>query len=90
VRAFFVATALVQLTGPAGHPLYLNPGEVSSLRSPGDVSGGHLAPGVECVVIMTNGKANAVRQTCDQVREAITPPPRTGPCTLVCGDATRK
>jgi hypothetical protein len=92
VHAFVVATALVQLTGPAGHPLYLNPGEISSLRSPTDVSGGHLAPGVECVVIMTNGKANAVRQTCNQVEQLIAPsPPRSnGPCTLVCGDASRK
>jgi len=83
--------ALILLTGPTGEPIYLNPGEVSSLRSPGDVSGGHLAPGTACVVVMTNGKANAVRQTCGQVRELITPsPPQNGACVLVCGDATRK
>ena len=51
MHAFVVATALVQFTGPTGEPIYLNPGEVSSLRSPGDVSGGHLAPGVELSLI---------------------------------------
>jgi hypothetical protein len=64
-----VALLLVNLTGPTGHHVYVNPDEVSSIR---DVAhGAHWGPGTRCVLIMTSGKFLAVHETCEQVRRAL-------------------
>jgi hypothetical protein len=85
-----VALFLVQLTTPNGkRHLHINPNEVSTVREPHDGALGHYGKGTNCVLVMANGRFNAVRETCDEVREMIGPghplPSLHGPCTLVCG-----
>lgn len=78
--------ALIALTGPGGHHIYLNPHEVSSLRDDHDPE--HVAKGIKCLVIMTNGKANGVREDCATVQRTVDTGHRSNvgqpPCTLVC------
>ena len=76
--------ALIQLTTPTGHPLDINPAEISSTREPIDVSG-HWARGVRCVVFMTNGRFNAVAESCAAVRLKLNPETGQAPCVWVCG-----
>jgi hypothetical protein len=57
---------LIQVHGPNNQYLELNVDEISSIRTPrpGD---GHFMRGVQCLIIMTNGKFNAVMDPCSKV-----------------------
>jgi hypothetical protein len=61
---------LIELHTPNGHPVEINAREISSLRQPLDVSG-HWTKGTGCILVMTNGKFNAVHEDCDQVRKKL-------------------
>jgi hypothetical protein len=77
---------LIQLTTPTGHSFDLNTSEISSLRDPLDVVG-HWAPNTHCILVMTNGRSNGVKEDCSAVRDLLKQDPRYGqtPCVLVCG-----
>jgi len=62
--AILAAVVLVELHGPNGQPLDINPAEVSSLRPPADALG-RWAKGTRCVVVMSNGRFNAVAEDCE-------------------------
>jgi hypothetical protein len=64
------AGLFIQLTTPNGHRLDMNPRGISSLRDPIDISS-HWAKGTHCIVVMTNGRFNAVGDTCAKVRREI-------------------
>jgi hypothetical protein len=78
--------ALIQLTTPTGNSYDLNAAEISSLRDPIDLAG-HWAPHTNCILVMTNGRTNGVKENCAEVREKLREDPRYGqkPCVLVCG-----
>jgi hypothetical protein len=78
----------VQLLEPGGGILYVNPDEVSSLRSPRDLNG-HWVAGTKCVLVMTNGKFNALGEDCGTAHRKLAPITRFGPCVEVCGDSRR-
>jgi hypothetical protein len=78
-----VALTLLQFTGPTGVRIDLNGEAMTSIRDPHSMSGGHWVKGTNCVIVMSNGRFIAVKETCDEVRQAIGA--RTGPCRLVCG-----
>jgi hypothetical protein len=61
--------ALVELHGPTGQAIYLNPHEVTSLREP--QTQGHLAPGTRCLIYMSNRNFIAVREACGEVRQRM-------------------
>jgi hypothetical protein len=62
-----VAVVLIELTLPTGkHHIEINPAEISSVRQPADVNG-HWAKGTNCIIVMTNGRFNAVIETCETV-----------------------
>ena len=77
-RAIIYVVVLVQLTGLNGMPLLLNPAEVSTLRAAGDE--GHVERGARCVVVMTNGRQNAIKEDCPTAERIID----GTPCTTVC------
>jgi len=60
------AIALIELHGPSGQVVGINPAEISSVRSPIEDSG-RWAEGAHCVIVMTNGRVNAVAEDCDTV-----------------------
>jgi len=62
-----LALSLILVHGPHGQNIEINANEISSIRMPRDVSQGHFAKGTQCVVIMTNGKFIATRETCDEI-----------------------
>jgi len=66
-----LALTFVELHGPSGQVLELNPSEVSSIRAPIDVGSGHWAKGTKCIVVMTNGRLNAVVEDCATVIQKL-------------------
>lgn len=64
-------TALIELDGPGGQKIFVNPREVTTLREPRGMSQQHFAPGTRCVVFMTNGNILAVSETCETIRDRI-------------------
>jgi hypothetical protein len=65
----FLALVFVELHGPTGQVLEINPAEVSSLRQPLDAALGHRhwTAGTKCIVVMTNGGVVAVAEDCPTV-----------------------
>ena len=66
-----VAIVLIELHGPDGHRVEVNPAEVSSLREDRPSDAGLLAEGVNCVLGMTNGKFIAVVEDCAVVKRKL-------------------
>lgn len=67
---------LIELHGADGQKFYLNPAEITTIREPSKADlVHHFAAGAHCVIVTTNGKFVAVRETCDAVRETVSPPP---------------
>jgi hypothetical protein len=64
-----VALALILLHGPGGQQIHVNPNKVSTLRDPRGEA--HFAPHTHCLVITSNGKFIAVRETCGAVRHLV-------------------
>jgi len=64
------AVALVELHGPTGQVIAINPEQVSSLRAPLDVKG-HWGQRTRCVVVMSNGRFNAVTEDCVTVERML-------------------
>ena len=65
------ALLLIKLTTPGGHELDVNPGEVSSLRAPIDTTPGLWAKGTNCILVMSNGRFNAVAEDCPTVQQKL-------------------
>ena len=59
----------VELHGPAGQVLFVNPAEVTSLRAP--LANGHLAAGTKCLLVMANRNFIGVREPCDETRRIL-------------------
>ena len=60
---------LLQLTGPGGQMIEVNPSEVVSLREVRVMD--HFAPGIKCVINTVDGKFVTVQETCEHVSEMI-------------------
>ena len=71
--AALVAVQFLDLTGPAGQHVEINPEQIVSLREPRE----DLAPGLKwpdkakCIVTMTDGKFVAVTEPCSFIKEMI-------------------
>ena len=68
---FFLVVVFLELHGPNGQVIDVNPNEVSSLRVPQAGSSEHFAKGVQCIIKMTNSNINAVVETCQAVLQMI-------------------
>lgn len=67
--------ALLELHGPDGQVVYVNPLEISSLRAPTAVDLHRYFPrGTHCVVSTTNGKFVASVETCAAIRDKLERP----------------
>jgi hypothetical protein len=62
---------LIQLHGPNGQAIDINPHAVSSLRDSSVVSEGHLAKGTKCLLFMSNGKTIGVSESCEEVKPMV-------------------
>jgi hypothetical protein len=65
------ALVFVELHGPSGHPIEVNPAEVSSLREPMDIPSGHWTKGTRCIVVMTNRMFYGVAEDCTTVERML-------------------
>ena len=61
-----LALQLILLTGPDNQRIEVNPNAVTNFRSPR--GNDHFAPGVHCLVFLSDGKPLTVIETCDQVK----------------------
>ena len=59
---------LILLHGPNGQEIDVNPHEISSIREPSEGSESHFPKEIQCLIFMTNGKINAVREDCKTVK----------------------
>lgn len=64
-----LALMLVQLTGPDGQRVDVNPAEVVSVRAPFIES--HHAEGANCLLNMADGRTLTVKEECDMVRARL-------------------
>jgi nitrous oxidase accessory protein NosD len=64
-----LALALIQLLGPDGQIIEINPESVVTVRTPRGTD--HFAKDIHCIVFTADGKNIAVVQTCDQVKELL-------------------
>src|SRR5215472_4443469 len=71
------AVELIELHGPQGQRLYVNPAEVTSVRepAPANVDRRPFAPGTKCIVFLADGSFLGVRDACDEVRARLTGSP---------------
>ena len=68
IAAIFIAgVMLVELHGPDGARILLNPDAITSMRAPS----GTAAPGMKCALSLANGGVLGVRETCEDVRNII-------------------
>lgn len=63
-----IALHLIQLTGPDGHPVVVNPDRVVSLRA---APYGVHHRSVRCVIHTDDGKFIAVAETCSRAYELL-------------------
>jgi len=63
--------ALVELHGPSGQAVWINPHEVTSVRTPLRANDRYIPGGTRCMVTMANGNLIAVRDSCDAVRQLL-------------------
>ena len=73
VLAGLFAVFLVPLHGLEGQTIWVSPRKVVSVRTPRDMAENHYAPGVQCVLEMTNGTRVVVVDPCKDVLEALEP-----------------
>ena len=70
LAAAMVAFKLIQLHGPSGQLIDINPDQVVTLREP-RADEGHFPRGIRCIVNMTDGKLNVVQEDCLTIRSMI-------------------
>jgi hypothetical protein len=86
-----LALLLIQFTGPTGARIDVNADHVNSIRDPQAMPKGHWTKNVHCIITMDNNKLIAIMESCDEARQALKAKGGSGPpCTLVCGDASRR
>jgi hypothetical protein len=76
ISPLMAGLSLIMLHGPGGQYLEINSEQISSVRIPR--SNDHFPKGTRCILTMTNGKLNAVMETCEMVDQLIKQLPRDG------------
>jgi len=61
----------IQLHGPGGQTIDINPDQITSLRMPQAGKEEHFGKDVHCIVKMSNGASNAVVEDCALIRKEI-------------------
>ena len=62
---------LIELHAADGAPIEINPHSIISMRARGKNSQGHYVEGTECLLNLADGRAIAIRETCQQVLEKM-------------------
>jgi hypothetical protein len=71
VTILWIGFHLIQTHGPNGQVIDINPHEVSSVRTPQKGAQEHFPPGTNCIVIMNNGRINAIIEDCELIRQEV-------------------
>jgi hypothetical protein len=71
-------TIWVEMHGPTGQKIYVNPELVASLREPLPVNRADIAKGTNCILFLSNGNFIAIRERCDVARRVFTQQQRQG------------
>jgi hypothetical protein len=70
ITALLAAVHFITVHAPNGQEITINVAEISSIRQPREAEG-HFENGVQCLLIMTNGKLNGVVEPCLDVIRGI-------------------
>ena len=71
--ALAAAIDLVELHGPQGQRLLLNPVQITAIREPHDRDlKQHFTTGTHCVIVMTSGKFVSSNESCQEVLTILT------------------
>lgn len=70
INALMVA-AMIQIQGPGGQVIWLNPDSVTSVREPRGVQQGHWPADIRCLLMIVDGKFLATVESCDSVRRKL-------------------
>jgi hypothetical protein len=68
---FFLVAIFLELHGPNGQTIDVNPDQITSLRMPQVSAGDHFPKGTHCILKMTNSSINAVVETCQAIRHML-------------------
>jgi hypothetical protein len=74
VILWITALVFISVHGPTGQEIELNIEGIASLRMPDDRIEGHVAPGTNCVVFMTDGKFVPTQETCAEILKLVAAP----------------
>lgn len=69
VLVLLTGLKLIELTGPDGQHIEINPSEIVSLRAPRDSE--HFAPGISCLVSTADGKYVGVVEGCEVIARSM-------------------
>lgn len=70
--SLLVGIQLLEVHGPDGQLVYINPAEISSLRQPTNADLGRYFPRtVHCIIVTTNGKFVAAVEMCNVLRDRL-------------------
>lgn len=75
VSLLLAALELIEVHGADGQVAYVNAQEISSLRAPlsSDLAS-HFTTGAQCIIVTTNGKFLATRESCSTLRDKLAKP----------------
>jgi len=66
-----VAATFIELHGPDGQIIYVNPHQIISIREPRGTDRGHWAPNTKCLVMTVDGKFLTTTDSCSDVRGKV-------------------
>jgi hypothetical protein len=65
------AATMVELHGPDGQIIWLNPAQVINIREPRGIDSGHWTKGTKCLVLTVDGKFFTTAESCVDVRRRL-------------------
>lgn len=65
------AVELIEVHGVDGQLVFFNAQEISSLRAPTSADLQRFAKGAHCVIVMTNSKFLATRESCAEIKQKL-------------------
>jgi hypothetical protein len=66
-----IAASLVELHGPDGQVIWVNPDQVINIREPRGIPQGHWAVGTRCLVLTSDGKFFTTAEPCQEIRRKL-------------------
>lgn len=70
-KLLLLAAALIQLHGPDGQTIFLNPQQITNFRVPRGGEREHFVRGARCLVFLTDGRYLSIQEPCEQLQQQL-------------------